>query len=405
MTLMKNLKVLAVVGTRPEAIKMVPVLRELRARPEFELTVVSTAQHRQMLDQVFGLFDIVPDIDLDVMRANQSLNDIVHRAISGVDEVLESCSPDMVLVQGDTTTAFVAALAAFHRRIDVAHIEAGLRSYNRYNPYPEEVNRRLISGIASVHFAPTEGSVDNLVREGIRREQIYLTGNTVVDCLMGIARAGKDTLSQYLPRVFRLNGGKMILVTAHRRENLNGPIKELCEAIACMALMFPKTRFLYPVHMNPRVREVVLPTLSNLPNVALTEPLPYCTFVEAMASAYLILTDSGGVQEEAPSLGKPVLVLRETTERPEGIALGSAKLIGTARHRIVSETLYLLRDHAEYERMAAVRSPYGDGSAAKRTVQGLLHHFGRADRPFSFQATKPRILFQGSENTGLAKTA
>jgi UDP-N-acetylglucosamine 2-epimerase (non-hydrolysing) len=402
---MKNLKVLAVVGTRPEAIKMVPVLRELRTRPDIELTVVSTAQHRLMLDQVFGIFDIAPDIDLDVMRANQSLNDIVHRAVSGMDKVLESCSPDILLVQGDTTTAFVSALAAFHRRIEVAHIEAGLRSYDRYNPYPEEVNRRLISEVASVHFAPTEGSVDNLVREGIRREQIYLTGNTVVDCLMRIARAGKDTLSQYLPRVFRLNGGRIILITAHRRENLNGPIKELCEAVSCMALMFPKTRFLYPVHMNPRVREVVQPALSNLPNVALTEPLPYCTFVEAMSSAYLILTDSGGVQEEAPSLGKPVLVLRETTERPEGIALGSAKLIGTTRHRIVSETLYLLRDHAEYERMATFRSPYGDGFAAKRTVQGLLHHFGCAERPLSFQATIPRVVFRESERTSLLKTA
>jgi UDP-N-acetylglucosamine 2-epimerase (non-hydrolysing) len=405
MTLMPTLKIVAIVGTRPEAIKMIPVLRELRARPEFQLTIVSTALHRQMLDQVFGLFDIAPDIDLNVMRPNQSLNDIVHRAVQGIDTVLQSCAPDMLLVQGDTTTAFIAALAAFYRRIEVGHIEAGLRSYHRYNPYPEEINRRLISEVASVHFAPTENSVDNLVREGIGREHIYLTGNTVVDCLVQIAGSGKDTLSQYLPRAFRMNGGRMILVTAHRRENLNGPIKELCEAISCMASMFPKTRFLYPVHMNPKVREVVMPTLSGLPNVALTEPLPYCTFVEAMASAYLILTDSGGVQEEAPSLGKPVLVLRETTERPEGVALGTAKLIGTARHRIVSETLYLLRDHTEYERMAAYRSPYGDGLAAKRTVQGLLHHFGLGERPTSFQAARPKLFVSGRESAGVLKTA
>lgn len=402
---MTNLKVLAVIGTRPEAIKMVPVLRELRTHPDVELTIVSTAQHRQMLDQVFGLFGITPDIDLDIMRANQSLNDIVYRAVKGMDEVLETCSPNVLLVQGDTTTAFVSALAAFNRRIEVGHIEAGLRSYNRYNPYPEEINRRLISEVASIHFAPTECSVDNLVREGIRRQDIYLTGNTVVDCLMGIVRAGKNTLAQYLPRGFRMNGSRMILITAHRRENLNGAVKELCEAIACIASMFPKTHFLFPVHKNPKVREVVLPALSKFPNIALTEPLPYCTFVEAMASAYLILTDSGGVQEEAPSLGKPVLVLRETTERPEGIALGSAKLIGTTRHRIVSETLHLLQDHVAYERMAAFRSPYGDGLAAKRTVQGLLHHFGRAESPISFQATIPRVLLGGSERVVLSKTA
>ena len=401
---MNKLKVLAVVGTRPEAIKMVPVLSELRTRPDIELTVVSTAQHRQMLDQVFGLFGITPDIDLDVMRANQSLNDIVHRAVRGVDKVLETYTPDILLVQGDTTTAFIAALAAFNRRIEVGHIEAGLRSFNLYNPYPEEVNRRLISVVGSVHFAPTERSVDNLVREGVRREDIYLTGNTVVDCLLGIAQSSTDTLSQYLPRTFRMNGGRLILITAHRRENLNGAIKELCEAVSCMASMFPKTRFLFPVHKNPKVREVVFPTLSKFPNVALTEPLPYCTFVQAMASAYLILTDSGGIQEEAPSLGKPVLVLRETTERPEGVALGAAKLIGTARHRIVSETLHLLRDHTEYARMAAFRSPYGDGQAAKRTVQGLLHHFGRGESPISFQSTRPRVLFPGA-SAGLGKIA
>jgi UDP-N-acetylglucosamine 2-epimerase (non-hydrolysing) len=404
---MSKLKVLAVVGTRPEAIKMVPVLRELRTITDVELTVVSTAQHRQMLDQVFGLFGITPDVDLDIMHPNQSLNDIVGRAVSGMDKVLASFSPDILLVQGDTTTAFVSALAAFHRGIQVGHIEAGLRSYNRYNPYPEEINRRLISEVASIHFAPTERNVDNLVREGIRREDIYLTGNTVVDCLMGIARAGKDTLSQYLPRGFRVNGGRMILITAHRRENLHGAIRELCDAIACMASMFPRTKFLFPVHMNPKVREVVLPALSTFPNIALTEPLPYCTFVEAMAASYLILTDSGGVQEEAPSLGKPVLVLRETTERPEGIALGAAKLIGTARHRIVSETMRLLRDRAEYERMAAFRSPYGDGLAAKRTVQGLLHHFDRGESPISFQPTLPRVLFEvgARESAVLPKTA
>jgi UDP-N-acetylglucosamine 2-epimerase (non-hydrolysing) len=226
-----------------------------------------------------------------------------------------------------------------------------------------------------------------------------------VDCLVGIAKAGRNSLVQYLPSGFRLNGNRMILITAHRRENLDGPIRELCEAVAGMALMLPKTKFLYPVHMNPKVREVVFPILSKIPNVALTEPLPYCEFVEAMAASYLILTDSGGVQEEAPSLGKPVLVLRNTTERPEGVSLGAAKLIGTSRHRIVSETLYLLRDHAEYERMAAFRNPYGDGHAAERTVQGLLHYFGRAKRPAAFEVETPVGPFLQPEVVPLGRTA
>jgi UDP-N-acetylglucosamine 2-epimerase (non-hydrolysing) len=402
---MKPLKVLSVLGTRPEAIKMVSVLRALRKREDVELTVVSTAQHRQMLDQVLALFEVQPDIDLDVMRPNQTLNQIVHRAMAGLDQVLESCSPDVVLVQGDTTTAFVAALAAFYRKIEVAHIEAGLRSYDRENPYPEEINRRLISSVATIHFAPTEKSVDNLLREGMPREQIYLTGNTVVDALIGIANSKKDTLTQYLPRGFHAIGSRMVLITAHRRENLNGQIRELCEAVAGMALMFPKTKFLYPVHMNPRVREVVYATLGKIPNVALTEPLPYAAFVQAMASSYLILTDSGGVQEEAPSLGKPVLVLRETTERPEGVTMGAAKLIGTDRHRIVSETLHLMRDQVEYDRMAKSRSPYGDGHAAERTVKGLLHHFCRGEAPQPFEAVSPASILSNLQPVLLGKTA
>jgi UDP-N-acetylglucosamine 2-epimerase (non-hydrolysing) len=384
---------------------MVSVLRTLRRREDVNLTVVSTAQHRQMLDQVLALFEIQPDIDLDVMRPNQTLNQIAQRAIAGLDQVLEGCSPDVMLVQGDTTTAFVAALAAFYRKIEVAHIEAGLRSYDRENPYPEEVNRRLISGVASIHFAPTENNVDNLLREGTPREQIYLTGNTVVDALIGIAHCEKNMLAQYLPRGFHPSGSRMVLITAHRRENLNGQIGELCQAVAGMALMFPKTKFLYPVHMNPRVREVVYATLGRISNVALTQPLPYTAFVQAMAASYVILTDSGGVQEEAPSLGKPVLVLRETTERPEGVALGAAKLIGTDRHRIVSETLSLLRDQVEYGRMAMARSPYGDGHAAERTVQGLLHHFGRGEAPQPFEAVTPTSPFPNVQPLLLGKTA
>jgi UDP-N-acetylglucosamine 2-epimerase (non-hydrolysing) len=357
-----------------------------------------------MLDQVFGLFGIAPNVDLGVMKPNQSLNSIVERAIHGLDEILEQLTPDVVLVQGDTTTAFVSALASFHRKIEVGHVEAGLRSNDRYNPYPEEMNRRLISGVASLHFAPTEESFLNLVREGIAEDNIYLTGNTVVDCLMGVASTARNFLAPYLPPTFHLNGKRMILITAHRRENHQGPIRELCEAVAEMAREMPELSFLYPVHMNPRVRETVFPLLSGLPNVALIEPLPYCAFVEAMASSFLILTDSGGVQEEAPSLGKPVLVLRETTERPEGVSAGSAKIIGTNRQRIVTETLRLLRDRTEYERMAACRSPYGDGRAAERTVQGILHHFGMSARPQAFMARTEHSLVT-ADQANLAWTA
>jgi UDP-N-acetylglucosamine 2-epimerase (non-hydrolysing) len=383
---MSRLKTLAVLGTRPEAIKMVPVLRNLRNHEKVELVVVATSQHREMLDQVLRLFGVVPDVDLDIMQPRQSLNDIVRRSVEGLDRVLHEYAPDVLLVQGDTTTAFTAALAAFHRRIPVGHIEAGLRTYDPNNPYPEEVNRRLISGVASIHFAPTEQSAENLLREGISPERIYRTGNTIVDCLLEIVGARPNSLADYLPPHFQLHGHKLILVTAHRRENWHGPMQELCEAVAELARELPDARILYPVHLNPAVRETVFPILSGLLNVALVNPLPYCTFVEAMAASYLILTDSGGVQEEAPSLGKPVLVLRETTERPEGLALGAAKLVGTDRRAIVSATLRLFRDESQYRRMVSRSNPYGDGRAAERTVQGLLHHFSMGPKPKPFVA-------------------
>jgi UDP-N-acetylglucosamine 2-epimerase (non-hydrolysing) len=397
---MNRLKTLAVLGTRPEAIKMVPVLRRLRNHEKIELVVVATSQHREMLDQVLRLFGVVPDVDLDIMQPRQSLNDIVRRSVEGLDRVLHEYAPDVLLVQGDTTTAFTAALAAFHRRIQVGHIEAGLRSYDPNNPYPEEVNRRLISGVASIHFAPTEQSAENLLREGISPERIYRTGNTIVDCLLEIVGARPNSLADYLPPHFQLNGHKLILVTAHRRENWHGPMQELCEAVAELARELPDARILYPVHLNPAVRETVFPILSGLPNVALVNPLPYCTFVEAMAASYLILTDSGGVQEEAPSLGKPVLVLRETTERPEGLALGAAKLVGTDRRAIVSATLRLFRDESQYRRMVSRSNPYGDGRAAERTVQGLLHHFSMGPKPEPFVAEGiARTTAHGAGNT------
>lgn len=363
---------------------MVPVLRALRNREQIELVVVATSQHREMLGQVLQLFGVAPDVDLDIMQPRQSLNDIVRRAVEGLDRVLADHAPDVLLVQGDTTTAFTAALAAFHRRIPVGHIEAGLRSYDPDNPYPEEINRRLISQVASIHFTPTELSEKNLLREGIPPEKICRTGNTIVDCLLEILRTPSDRLAGYLPPQFELNGHPVILVTAHRRENWHGPMQEICQALAELARELPEARILFPVHLNPVVRETVFPILGNLPNVALTDPLPYFAFVEAMAGSYLILTDSGGVQEEAPSLGKPVLVLRETTERPEGLALGVAKLVGTRRPAILSAALRLFRDSQEYQRMVGAGNPYGDGRAAERTVQGLLHYFGRAAKPEPF---------------------
>ncbi|MGH9580224.1 MAG: non-hydrolyzing UDP-N-acetylglucosamine 2-epimerase, partial [Terriglobales bacterium] len=310
-----------------------------------------------------------------------SLNDIVGRAIQGLDRVLEEQQPDVLLVQGDTTTAFTAGLAAFHRRVPVGHVEAGLRSFDPQNPFPEEINRRLISGVATMHFAPTTQSTENLLREGVPAERIYLTGNTVVDCLLGILRSQPKALAQFLPPHFALNGHRLVLITAHRRENWHAPMRELCGAVADLAHTLPDVNFLFPVHLNPVVRETVFPLLSGLPNVALTDPLPYVAFVEAMAASHLILTDSGGVQEEAPSLGKPVLVLRETTERPEGVALGAARLVGTQKESIIAATLALFSDEKKYRQMVANRNPYGDGRAAQRIVQGLLHYFGNGPKP------------------------
>jgi len=385
----KQVRTLSIVGTRPEAIKMVPVIRELRQHPLTETVLVSTAQHREMLDQVFSLFDLVPDVDLNIMLPRQSLNDIVRRAVEGLDHVYQQYHPDVVLVQGDTTTAFAASLAAFNRKIPAAHVEAGLRSCQLWNPYPEEANRRLIAAIASMHFAPTKKSADNLRRENIPPPSIYVTGNTGIDCLFRIIESRKSHLAQYLPEGFHVHGGRMILVTAHRRENVGGPLEQLCEAVRELALQDPTTWYLYPVHLNPAVRDTVLPRLSGLRNIALTEPLPYGAFVEAMAASYFILTDSGGVQEEAPALGKPVLVLRETTERPEGIASGVAMLVGMEKKQIVQETRRLLNDEFAYQRMVGYGNPYGDGKAAKRTVGALVHWLGLGPRPQEFDEVIP----------------
>ena len=368
---MEKLKVMSIFGTRPEAIKMAPVILELRKFPsEIESTVAVTAQHREMLDQVLRLFDIRPDFDLNIMSEGQTLFDITSRALLGLDKVLSAAKPDIILVHGDTTTTFAGALAAFYHQIEVGHVEAGLRARNKFSPYPEEMNRRLTSSLADLNFAPTSTAKENLLREGVDAEKIFVTGNTVIDALYKTVRADFK-FSNDLERIDYANK-KIILVTTHRRENLGEPLRQVYKALKSLIEEFPDVEIIFPVHKNPRVREVVQEELGGLERVFLTDPLDYEPFANLMSKATLILTDSGGVQEEAPALGKPVLVLRDTTERPEALEAGTVKLIGTNRDKVYCAAKILLTDVAEYKKMAEARSPYGDGHAAERIVKTLL---------------------------------
>lgn len=380
-------KVMTVFGTRPEAIKMAPVILELRGSPEtFEVQVAVTAQHREMLDQVLKLFGIVPDYDLNIMQENQTLSEIISRSITGLTAILKEEAPDLVLVHGDTSTTFGGSLAAFYQRIPVGHVEAGLRSGDKLNPYPEEINRRLTGVIADLHFAPLSTHRDNLLREGVREDTIFVTGNTVVDALLSMA-ARDIRPEESLPGLGRLGQTRMILVTAHRRENLGKPLEDICLGIRRVVESFRDVSVVFPVHMNPRVRETVYDVLGGLERVYLTDPVSYEVMVGLMKRAYLVLTDSGGLQEEAPSLGKPVLVLREVTERPEGVATGALRLVGTDPDRIYNGVFTLLRDLDEYRRMASARNPYGDGRARERIVKAIMYHFGLApERPPDFQS-------------------
>lgn len=362
---------LSVFGTRPEAIKMAPVLQELGRIPDrIESVVCVTAQHRQMLDDVLTLFRIRPDFDLDLMEENQDPSLFAARAVTALAEVLVQASPDLVLVQGDTTTAMAVSLAAFYRQVPIGHIEAGLRTGNRYEPFPEEVNRRLIAVLASYHFAPTQTAADALCREGVCKDSIFVTGNTVIDALLhAVALPACTGPLQILPHA---GNEKLILVTAHRRENLGRPLAGICEALRTIVKRNPDVEIVYPVHLNPKVREPVYRILSGLERIHLVEPLNYHQFAELMKRAYLILTDSGGIQEEAPALGKPVLVMRNETERPEGIVAGTSKIVGVEPDAIVRETELLIQDHAAYERMARAINPYGEGKAAERIVAAIL---------------------------------
>lgn len=369
-------------GTRPEAIKMAPVIKELRRHADkIQSVVCVTAQHRQMLDQVLEFFSIRPDIDLNLMEENQSLASMTSRALAAITAVLEKIKPDCVLVQGDTTTAMVAALASFYQRIPVGHVEAGLRTLNRYSPYPEEINRRLIGTLATYHFVPTRRAAQALRVEGVPEEMIFLTGNTVIDALRWTVGQPPSPETQRvfsllgLPLNLQTNGNgsnRVILVTAHRRENFGRPLENICTAIKEIVLRNSDVNVVYPVHMNPHVRDPVFRLLKGQERIHLVEPLPYEPFAHLMKAAHLVLTDSGGIQEEAPALGKPVLVLRTNTERPEGVEAGTAKIVGTEIEDIVQETQVLLSDEEEYGRMARAISPYGDGRASQRIVAALL---------------------------------
>ncbi len=379
-----RLPVMTVFGTRPEAVKMAPVIARLHDSPDFRPIVVVTAQHREMLDQVLRLFAITPDRDLDIMLPEQSLFDITSRTLERLDPVLAELRPAMVLVQGDASSTFLGALAAFYYHIPVGHVEAGLRTHDRYRPFPEEINRRLTSALADLHFAPTAHAKANLLREGIPVERILVTGNTVIDALQEIVRRPEAALPDDVPR---LDGQRMLLVTTHRRENWGDPLRQIYLALLDLLNRFPDVAVVFSVHRNPAVRRVAEEVLARHPRAHLIEPPDYGPFVRLMSKAYLILTDSGGIQEEAPALGKPVLVLREVTERPEGVEAGTVELVGVSRDRIAERAGRLLADRRAHALMAQARNPYGDGRAAVRIVEALRHWFGRSvARPEEFVA-------------------
>jgi UDP-N-acetylglucosamine 2-epimerase (non-hydrolysing) len=371
-------RILFVFGTRPEAIKMAPLIKAVEKGSKFESRVCVTAQHRQMLDQVLKIFKIKPDYDLDIMTNNQSLFDITAKIILKLQGVLAAERPDIVVVQGDTTTTFVASLAAFYMKTKVAHLEAGLRTRNKFAPFPEEINRRITSAVADIHFAPTPWAKNNLLKENISPENIFVTGNTVIDALFSVVEMLKESAMKFDSLLDGIDfSKKMVLITGHRRENFGEGFKNICEAVSDLARKFPNAEFVYPVHFNPNVRKPVSEILSGFKNVHLIEPLDYEPFVYVMGKSYMILTDSGGVQEEAPSLGKPVLVMRETTERPEAVEAGTVKLVGTDKEKIIDGVSTLLTDSQVYVRMSRAHNPYGDGKASQRIVKILEDYFER----------------------------
>lgn len=370
--------VLSIFGTRPEAIKLAPVIQALRADPDVRSRVAVTAQHRELLDQALAPFGLLPDVDLDLMQPGQTLADLTARAVAGLDRVLQAEQPDLVLVQGDTTTVFAAALAAFYRQVPVGHVEAGLRSFDLANPFPEEANRRMASQVTRLHFAPTRRAADNLLREGVPAERVFLTGNTVVDAFSWMA-ARPDLPpppESWRPERLPLDGSCPVLVTLHRRESWGEPLAGICRAIRAAADALPQLSFVYPVHPQPRVREVVQPALGGHPRIHLVEPLGYAENVAAMKACSFVLTDSGGIQEEAPVLGKPVLVVREVTERPEAVEAGTSWLVGTRESDVYDAIVSLATDAVRHQRMAHATSPFGDGRASQRILAAVRRFAG-----------------------------
>ena len=375
---MKKKKILTVLGTRPEVIKLAPVIAELKKHNSRLISkVVLTGQHRTMVEQFLDLFAIKPDYDLDIMLKNQTLFDVSSRCLTRIHSVLEKEKPDLILVQGDTTTAFIAALAAFYLKIPTGHVEAGLRTYDKYRPFPEEINRQLLSVIADLHFAPTKMARGNLLKEGIDSKRIFMTGNTVIDALHSIAKKDFKIKDEQIKNI-DFENKKVILVTAHRRESFGGPFKEICFALKEISES-DNVEIIYPVHLNPNVQDPVRKALGSKRNIHLLNPLDYETFVYLLRNCYLVLSDSGGVQEEAPAFGKPILVMREVTERPEGVKSGVAKLVGMDTERIVIETKKLLFSKSAYNKMAKAVNPYGDGHAAERIVKVIINKFRKND--------------------------
>jgi len=376
----RAIRVMTVFGTRPEAVKMAPLVQALAAAPEIESTVCVTAQHREMLDQVLDVFSIVPQDDLDIMEPSQTLGTITRKAMSGLEEVIARRKPDIVLVHGDTTTTFAAALAAFYQQAAIGHVEAGLRTYDKYSPFPEEMNRQLADVLSDLYFAPTLWSAENLWREGKAPEKVFITGNTAIDAMKTTVKSEyQHPVLDTLPA-----DARVIYMTAHRRENFGEKLRNICRAALEIVETHPDVQLIYPVHLNPNVQTTVREIMGDHPRIQLIDPLGVVDNHNFMARATLILTDSGGIQEEAPTLGVPVLVMRDTTERPEGIAAGTLKLVGTEQQDIVREATRLLTDEEHYRDMAGRKNPYGDGLASERIVQAILHYFGRGERPQPF---------------------
>lgn len=364
------IKVMTIFGTRPETIKMAPLVKELKLRKSIETVVCVTAQHRQMLDQVLDVFGIIPEYDLDIMKQGQTLSDITTRVLNGLEKVIEEVKPDIVLVHGDTTTTFAGALAAFYHQIPVGHVEAGLRTYNKYSPYPEEMNRQFVGIVSDLNFAPTEKSRQNLLNEGKKLETIYVTGNTAIDALQTTVRENfSDEITEWA------EGSRLLVLTAHRRENLGDPMRHMFKAIKRVIEQYDDVKMVYPVHLNPLVVETANEIFGDCDRVKLIKPLEVVEFHNLLNKSYLILTDSGGIQEEAPSLGKPVIVLRDTTERPEGIEAGTLKLAGTEEESIYRILNELLNDKQIYQRMSMASNPYGDGHASERIVDAIENYF------------------------------